>query len=154
MPVTLIDTGILYPAGEEQRLDTSTTEVRTANEVLDGIEDGRLPPMTVLTSIEQETVDHIKEDGGADALQERRREWDGNGRLSFVHPSETVIELARTLVEQYDERVEFADATVLAYFNLIDDDRKAYYTHERKLDGLYDGFGIEPIHDARQPATW
>lgn len=154
MPVALVDTGFLYPAGEVRRLETTDDEVETANEVLDGVEDGSLPPMTVITNIEQETVDHIKEEAGQEALRERRREWEANDRLRFVHPGETVIELARTLVEQYDDRVEFADAAVLAYFNEADDDRKAYYTGEQKLDQLYQNFGIEPIHSPRFPATW
>lgn len=149
-PVALIDTSVLYPAGRRRRMDVDNEEVKLANSIVAGIVDGKLPPVRVLTSIEQETVDHIKDDAGTSTLVERMQFWRSTPRIDFRHPSEPVITAARDLVTSYDE-LEFADAASIAYLNSLDTDRTAIFTLERKTRQLFWNLGIEPVDQPRNP---
>ncbi|GGM66423.1 hypothetical protein J2752_000168 [Halarchaeum rubridurum] len=149
--VAAADTSLLYPAGDPRYLDVDDDEIERANEIVGKIVRGDLPEVRVITNIQQETFDHIKDDGGIQPLRDRFEAWK-SPRIDYRHPSEEVVEMARSLMEQYDH-IEFADGALIAYLNSLETNRVAVYTLERKMDGIFRHMGIEPVHTARNPFT-
>ena len=148
--VAAADTSILYPAGgHDDGLNVANWEIDVANEIVDGIVAGDLPPVRVITNIEQETLDHIKDDTGISLLRDRLEEW-RTPRIDFRMPPPQAIQGARELMTTY-ESVEFADGALISYLNMLETDRVAVYTIEKKMDHIFRNAGIKPVHSPTNP---
>mgnify|MGYP002761204839 CR=1 FL=1 len=143
----LVDTSVLYPFDDAPGLTVTEQDRQRANDIVGGVQTGDLPKARVLTSVQQETFDHLQNEQGQNAVRRMVSFLRQSPNFELYSPREKVIEAGRRIMEQRSQ-FEFTDGQIVAYLNQLDQQHRVVYTVDGKFDNVT---GITPLPSAYNP---